>query len=143
MLKDGAQFKRESPLKCLDTDLLVAILRGKEEAKKKIAELDEEDRGATTAVNAFELFFGANKSERKQENLKEATKLIERLTVFPLDFASSKKAVEISAKLAAKGETIDFRDAMIAAISVENGLTLVTRNQAHFKRIKDLQIEPW
>ena len=65
--------------------------------------------------------------------MKEASKLLGRLTVFPLDLASSQKAAEISAKLVAKRETIDFRDAMIAAISVENGLTLVTRNKAHFK----------
>lgn len=130
-------------MKCLDTDILVAILRGREEAKEKVAELDEENKGATTSVNAFELFFGANKSERKQENLKEASKLLERLTIFPLDLASSKKAAEISAKLATKGETIDFRDAMIAAIAIENGLTLVTRNQVHFKRIKSLKIESW
>jgi tRNA(fMet)-specific endonuclease VapC len=130
-------------MKCLDTDLLVAILRGKEEAKKAVDKLDEEAKNATTSVNAFELFFGANRSERKQENVKEASKLIERLTVFPLDTASSKKAAEISAKLSAKGETIDYRDAMIAAIAIENGLTLITRNQAHFKRIKGLQTEPW
>ena len=130
-------------MKCLDTDLLVAILRGKEEAQKKVTELDEEAKGATTCVNAFEIFFGASKSERKHENLKKASKLLERLTVFPLDLASSQKAAEISARLVAKGETIDFRDAMIAAIAMENGMTLVTRNKAHFKRIKGLQTEEW
>ncbi len=130
-------------MKCLDTDLLVAILRGKEEAKKEVAELDEQAKGATTSVNAFELFFGANKSERKDENVKQASKLLERLIIFSLDLASSQKAAEISAKLVAKGETIDFREAMIAAIAVENGLTLVTRNKSHFKRVKGLQIEEW
>jgi len=130
-------------MKCLDTDLLVAILRGKEEAKKEVAELDEQAKGATTSVNAFELFFGANKSERKDENVKQASKLLERLIIFSLDLASSQKAAEISAKLVAKGETIDFREAMIAAIAVENGLTLVTRNESHFKRVKGLQIEEW
>ena len=129
-------------MKCLDTDILVAILRGKEEARKKIDEIEDE-KGATTSVNAFELFFGANKSERKQENLKETSRLLERLTVFPLDLASSKRAGEIFAKLMAKGEEIDFRDAMVAAVAVENGLTLVTRNQVHFKRIKGLQTESW
>jgi len=130
-------------MKCLDTDLLVAILRGKEEAKRIVAELDEGAKGATTSVNAFELFFGANKSGRKDENIKQASKLLERLIIFSLDLASSQKAAEISAKLVAKGETIDFRDAMIAAIAVENGLTLVTRNKSHFKRVKGLQIEEW
>jgi predicted nucleic acid-binding protein len=142
-LRDGIRFKREFPMKCLDTDFLVAILRGKEEAKKKVAEMDEDSKYATTSMNAFELFFGANKSERKKENSKEVSKLLERLTVFPLDLAASQKAAEISAKLASIGETIDYRDAMIAAIAIENGLTLVTRNKNHFKRIKGLQTEEW
>jgi tRNA(fMet)-specific endonuclease VapC len=42
-----------------------------------------------------------------------------------------------------KGEIIDFRDAMIAAIAIENDLTLVTRNNFHFKRITDLKLELW
>ena len=130
-------------MKCLDTDLLVAILRGKEEAWKKVEEIDEESKGATTVINAFELFFGANKSQRKNENVKKTSKLLERLAVFPLDFSSSRKAAEISATLVTKGETIDFRDAMIASIAIENNLTLVTRNNAHFKRIKDLKLELW
>jgi predicted nucleic acid-binding protein len=130
-------------MRCLDTDLLVAILRGKEGAWKKVAELDEEEKGATTSINAFELFFGANKSARKNENLKETSKLLERLTVFPLDLLSSQKAAEISARLMDKGEIIDFRDAMIAAIAIENDLTLVTRNNFHFKRITDLKLELW
>jgi tRNA(fMet)-specific endonuclease VapC len=130
-------------MKCLDTDLLVAILRGKQEAKEMVEELDEDGKGATTSVNAFEIYFGANKSERKEENVKEASRLLERLTVFPLDLSSSREAAEVSANLAARGETIDFRDAMIAAIAAQNGLTLVTRNRAHFKRIKGLQTEIW
>ena len=130
-------------MRCLDTDLLVSILRGKNEARKIVAELDEEAKGATTSINAFEIFFGANKSERKDENIREATKLLKRLIVFPLDLSSSRRAAEISARLVAKGEIIDFRDAMIAGIAIENNLTLVTRNNSHFKRIKDLKLELW
>lgn len=130
-------------MKCLDTDLLIAILRGKKEAYNKVIELDEEGKEATTSICAFELFFGANKSERKTENVKEALKLLGRLEVFPLDLSSSRRAGEIAAKLVAKGETIDFRDAMIGAIALEKDLTLVTRNKSHFARIKGLKIELW
>ena len=130
-------------MKCLDTDLLIAILRGKEEARNEVAEIDEEAKGATTAINAFEVFLGAHKSARKNENIKEALKLFKRLEVFPLDFSSSRRAGEISAKLATKGETIDYRDAMIAGIALENDLTLVTRNESHFTRIKGLKLETW
>ena len=76
-------------MRCIDTDLLIFILRGKKEARKIVAELDEEAKGATTSINSFEIFFGAYKSERKEENLREATKLLKRLTVFPFDLSSS------------------------------------------------------
>jgi tRNA(fMet)-specific endonuclease VapC len=130
-------------VKCLDTDLLIAILRGQEEARSKVAELDEEAKAATTSINSFEVFFGANRSARKSENAKEALRLFEKLHLFSLDLSASLKAAEISARLATRGEPIDFRDAMIAGIAVENELTLVTRNKAHFSRIKELKLEVW
>jgi len=65
------------------------------------------------------------------------------MDVIPLDLLSSKKAAEISAKLMVKGEPIDYRDVMIAAIAMENDLTLVTRNKSHFSRIKSLKLETW
>jgi tRNA(fMet)-specific endonuclease VapC len=76
----------------------------------------------------------------KNENLKETLRLLDRLEVIPLDLSSSKKAAEISAKLVVKGEPIDYRDAMIAGIAIENDLTLVTRNKSHFSRIKSLKL---
>ena len=130
-------------MKCLDTDLLIAILRGKKEAYRTVIELDQEAKEATTAINAFEVFFGAYKSERKNENTKEAQKLLERLEVIPLDTSAARRAGEISATLFARGETIDFRDAMIAGIALEKDLTLLTRNKAHFTRIKDLKVQTW
>ena len=130
-------------MKCLDTDLLIAILRGKKEACPVATELDQEAKEATTAINAFELFFGAYKSERKIENTKEAQKLLERLEVIPMDTSAAQRAGEISANLFAKGEPIDFRDAMIAAIALEKDLTLLTRNKAHFSRIKGLKVQTW
>jgi predicted nucleic acid-binding protein len=130
-------------MKCLDTDLLIAILRGKKEAYNKVTEIDEGGKGATTAINVFEIFFGAHKSERSVENVHEASKLLNRLDVISLDSASSQRAAEISAKLAVKGETIDYRDAMIAGIAIENDLVLITRNKSHFNRIKSLKLETW
>jgi tRNA(fMet)-specific endonuclease VapC len=79
----------------------------------------------------------------QSENLKETLRLLDRLNVIPLDFSSSKRAAEISAKLGATGEPIDYRDTMIAAIALENDLTLVTRNKSHFSRIKSLKLETW
>ena len=130
-------------MKCLDTDLLIAALRGVQEARNKISELDREGRHATTSINAFELFYGAFRSEEKRKNLESARRLLERLEVLPFDLGSSERAGEALARLASRGETIDYRDAMIAAIAGANGLTLVTRNERRFGRIHGVKLESW
>ncbi|MDR1993364.1 MAG: type II toxin-antitoxin system VapC family toxin [Nitrososphaerota archaeon] len=130
-------------MKCLDTDLLVAILRGKREVCQIVEELDWESKGVTTVINVFELFFGASKSDRRNENVAEVQTLLEKLEILPLDNFSAKKAGEIFADLAIKGQVMDFRDAMIAGIVIENNLTLITRNIAHFSRVKNLSVETW
>jgi tRNA(fMet)-specific endonuclease VapC len=137
------QLGRDFPLKCLDTDLLVAILRGRKEAYASAQKLDQEGNAATTSINVFELFYGANKSQLKAQNLKETEKLLARLEVLPLDKSAAKMAGEISAKLAESGRPIDFRDAMIAAIAIQNGTTILTRNTEHFLRISDLKVKSW
>lgn len=130
-------------MKCIDTDFLIAILRGKQDAKRKMEELDQEGRHATTAVTCFELLYGAYRSREKSDNVEKAKVLLGRLDVLPLDLGSSDKASEILASLADDGKAIDFRDALIAGISIANSLPLITRNNEHFSRIKGLKIEKW
>jgi tRNA(fMet)-specific endonuclease VapC len=130
-------------MKCVDTDFMIGILRGKSDAERKMKELDEEGRQATTAVNAFELFYGAYKSRDNSINVQMASSLLNRLDVLPLNLDSSAKAGEALASLASAGEPIDFRDALIAGISMVNGLSLVTRNKQRFARVKGLKVEQW
>jgi len=122
---------------------LVAILRGKENAERKMAELDREGRHSTTAINAFEVFFGAYKSTQRITNVEKTKALLERVDILPFELASSEQAGEILADLTARGDSIDFRDAMIAGIAKTNGLALVTRNREHFASIKELKVESW
>jgi tRNA(fMet)-specific endonuclease VapC len=130
-------------MKCLDTDLLIAILRGREDAERKMNEIDREGRQSTTAINAFELFYGAYKSKQRRTNLEKTRMLLERVDILSLDYDSSEGAGEILADLAARGDPIDFRDAMVAGIAKAKGLTLVTRNEGHFARVKELKVEAW
>ena len=130
-------------MKCLDTDFLVALLRGKNNAKSKMDSLDAEGRNATTTINALELFYGAHKSTKRAKNLKEVFKLLDRLDIFDFTLEASEVAGEITAILEKEGKMLDFRDIMIASIIKCHRMTLVTRNIGHFKRIKGLQIEKW
>lgn len=130
-------------MKCLDTDLLVAVLRKHDRASKKVEELDEQGRHATTTVNAFELFYGASKSKMVEQNVLETHKLLSRLELLPLSIISAERAGMLSGRLEQKGTAIDFRDSMIASIAIEHKLTLVTRNKKDYSKIPDLTLEEW
>ena len=130
-------------MRCIDTDFLVAVLQGKKEAQNRMEELDQEGRQATTSVSAFELFYGAHKSEESKNNLEKTSAFLGRMDILPLDLGSSDKAGKILADLAKEGGVIDFRDALIAGISLSNSLPVMTRNKDHFSRIKGLKVESW
>jgi len=130
-------------LKCLDTDLLVGVLRKQEKATRKVEELDKQGRQATTAVNAFELFYGASKSRMVEENVRETNRLLSRLELLPLSISSAEKAGLLFGGLELKGLPIEFRDSMIAGIALEHRLTMVTRNRRDYGRIPGLTIEEW
>jgi predicted nucleic acid-binding protein len=130
-------------LKCLDTDFLVAVLRRQEAARRRVDQLDQEGRQSTTAVNAFELFYGASKSKMVEANVRESQRLLSRLEVLPLSVGSVEKAGMIFGGLELKGSQIEFRDAMIAGIAIDQNLTLVTRNKRDYSRVPGLTLEEW
>jgi len=131
-------------LVCLDTDFLVALLRGDADARERAEKMDEEEvRKATTPVNAFELFLGAYLSERRDANLTVTRELISNLELLEFDLRSCEKAGSIAAGLRSRGEPIGVRDSMIAGIASSFEETLLTRNIEHFSRVKDLKVERW
>ncbi len=78
-----------------------------------------------------------------EENVRATRRLLSRLLVLPLAIGSSEKAGSIFAILEKKGATVDFRDAMIAGIALENKLTVVTRNKKDYARVQGLSVEEW
>ena len=130
-------------MKCLDTDFLVAVLRGQPEARQKMRDLDSEGRHATTTVNCFELFYGAHMSREKRGNVERVENLLQRLDILAFELEASRRAGESLAALSARGEAVDFRDVMVAAVAVSKKLPLVSRNRQHFSRFKGLKLEQW
>ena len=63
--------------------------------------------------------------------------------VLPLTDAVVQRAAEIYGTLHQQGQLIGDADILIAATAVENGLTCVTNNENHFKRIPGLTRANW
>ncbi len=123
----------------LDSDILIDFLRGDRETVKTIRRLEEEYELATTSVNLFELYYGAYKTGRSK-NIKAVDELASRLEVSAVTEKSAKISGKIIAELESDGEVIDFRDALIAAVVIENNAILFTRNVKHFRRVKGLKL---
>lgn len=125
---------------CLDTDFLVDFLRNKEEEVEFIKKNEMSKDLATTYINLFELYYGAYKSNKKEENLRAITLLLERINVLNFSNDSVQKAGEILAKLEKKGDLIEFRDLFIGAIALVNNYAIKSKNVKHFNRIDGLKI---
>ncbi len=126
----------------LDSDILIAFLRKNEQAIKKIKELiNRNEELAVTVFNEQEILLGALFMGK---NLFEKTK--EFLDVFKkINYEENDmlETIKIIKDLRKRGKRIGVIDEMIAGICISRGATLITRNVAHFSRIKKLKIEKW
>ncbi|ODS42584.1 MAG: hypothetical protein MSIBF_04540 [Candidatus Altiarchaeales archaeon IMC4] len=126
----------------LDTDLLVAILRGNDEVKPMVDNLNSKEI-AITSISAFELYRGAFASRRSTENAKAVAAMLSAYDILPFDHDAAKITGKLYVTLVAKGVQIEIRDAMIAGTCLSNNASIVTRNVRHYDRVSGLKVEPW
>jgi len=128
---------------CLDTDFLVAIMRGEESVKVMLDQLEDLGIQATTSINAFELYFGASISGNPEKNMKSVEKLLSRLHVLSIESEHAKIAGKCAADLKKTGKKLDFRDVLIGSIAISQNIPVLTRNVKHFYRIEGLDVRTW
>ena len=129
---------------CIDTDFLVALLRGDGEAAAAARELDQSRaRKSTTPINAFELLLGAHLSQQRERNLHLVRELLDSLTLLEFDLESCESAASIFARLRSTGDQIGIQDTMIAGIALRHKEALLTRNTQHYRRVQDLMTRTW
>ncbi len=119
-----------------DSDVLIDALRGREPAKGRIAQEIEKGALATTSVSVFELLSGARTAAAK----KKVRRLLDAVSVLPLDERAGESAAEVRKKLEAKGSAIGMADYLIAGICLSRSAILLTRNKNHFERVPGLTL---
>jgi predicted nucleic acid-binding protein len=120
----------------LDTDVLVSDLRGKTSILRELEGRDP----ATTVVNAFELFHGAYKSKESSANLSATRGLLGSLRLVGLSTKAAERAGEVLAQAQKSGQEIEIRDLLIGCIAREEGLSILTHNVRHFRKIPGLTV---
>lgn len=127
----------------LDTNICVRFLRGEESVVRRLLDADENDDLRIPAMVEGELFYGVEKSERRDENREKVKALLAFLPVCHADDETMEKFGELKAKAEAAGRRVDDADVIIAATAMRHGALLVTGNTRHFSRFDGLEIENW
>jgi len=124
------------PRLCLDTNVLIAFLKGREPGATAVEIAVREYTCLVTAVTVYELLFGL---ARARKTIGEETLLSVMLTA-PFDQAAAQRAAQLHDQLIRQNADIGVKDVMIAAICLEQSLPLLTQNVRHFSRVSDLSI---
>ena len=126
----------------LDTNILIYTIKNRPQQVRQRFEQNEGSMAVST-VSLGELVFGAERSEKPQENLRVIESLIARLELLPFDEAAAFHFGQIRAELFNKGQPIGPFDTMIAAHARSCGLVLVSNNSKEFVRVSGLRLENW
>jgi tRNA(fMet)-specific endonuclease VapC len=120
----------------VDTDLLIDFLSGDEEIREPIARRMKSENLATTVINQYELYKGADSAHK--EDLIEG--LIAKLDLIQLDYASIRSAAKIFQTLKKSGNLVPESDILVAGIAHAHNETILTRDM-HFKRLPMVKVE--
>lgn len=123
----------------LDTNILIALLAA---APRVVERVRDAEAVYVPAIALGELYYGARKSGRVDENVKRVATLAAASAVLVCDAATASTYGELKATLRAQGTPIPENDLWIAALAKQHGLTVASRDD-HFGTVPGLPIERW
>lgn len=125
----------------LDTNAVIALLNDPHgQVAQHARQYIPADIGLS-AIVAHELYYGAFKSKRRDQNIELVDGLFFEVLAF--DREDARQAGEVRTVLAASGTPIGPYDVLIAGQAHARGLVLVSRNMREFQRVDGLSVENW
>jgi tRNA(fMet)-specific endonuclease VapC len=127
----------------LDTNTCIRYLNGRSKSIRQQLEATQPQDIVLCSVVKAELFYGAVKSAKPEENLVRQHRFASRFVSLPFDDNAAEVYGQIRARLEKLGTPIGPNDLLIAAIAIANDVTLVTHNMGEFGRVESLKLEDW
>lgn len=126
----------DGPRVCLDTDVLIAYLKGRAPGAGAVERAVMKYNCCVTAITEYELLFGVARARRQIGE----DALLDLMTVLPFDDAAARRAARLHDTLIRRNEDIGVKDVLTAAICLANDVPLLTSNERHFKRVPGLTV---
>jgi tRNA(fMet)-specific endonuclease VapC len=127
----------------LDTDICSYIIRERPLQVLEHFKQIEMEQLCISVVTYAELIYGVEHSSSKKVNRPIIDDFVRHLDIAPWDEKAAEHYGSIRAYLRTEGNMIGAMDLMIAAHAGSQGMTLVTNNDRHFKRVPKLKVENW
>src|SRR5262249_25471240 len=135
----------------LDTDTMTHYSYGKENVRKKIESVGEDEHLAVTLITRNEMLHGRADSLLKAADEEELKKAMERFRqteemladflTLPVDDEAVKQFGRLRKEK--KLKKVGRADLLIACIALAQDALLVTRNEKDFKLVTGLRLENW
>jgi tRNA(fMet)-specific endonuclease VapC len=127
----------------LDTDILSLLMRKNESVLARAKEyLPEHGRFTISIITRYEILRGL-KAKGAQQQASRFEDFCAKNRVLPITDDVVLRATDIYADLYKRGQLIGDADILIAASTLVNGFAIVTNNEEHFKRVKNLEVVNW
>jgi len=122
-----------------DTNIVIALFSGDENVLKQISKSEEI---LIPAIVIGELYYGAQNSIKKYDNLLKIKEFSQSVTVLNCDSNTAFTYGVIKKHLKDGGTPIPENDIWIAALAAQYELTLITRDK-HFNQIHQVKSQIW
>lgn len=123
----------------IETSVIIDYIRGKREVVSLVDGLEGEL--SSSYVCLAELYEGIFRVQEKKRAERAVLEFFSSMSeIYSVDREIAESFGKIRVDLKNKGEVIEDLDILIAATCLAKGLTLVTSNPRHFKRIKNLDV---
>ncbi len=96
-----------------------------------------------TSVSLFKLWSGAVRSSSFQRERERITAALASQEILPLDEQAAYTAGTCGGKLRQQGTPLEAEDVLIAGIALIHEEAVLTRNEQHFSRVPDLEVETY
>lgn len=126
---------------CLESDFIIDLLNGKENAVLLYEEIKNTPL-TTTAITSVVLFEILRGKEQNQSKIQKLEELRQTLIVFPFGEREAEEASKIEKTIHQKGQTISPLDLLIGATAKANNAILVS-NDSDYEKIDGLELRKY
>ena len=127
----------------LDTNICSYVLRSRPASIKQRFDEAGPDALSISSVVLAELLYGAARHSAGAAITREIRDFVSRLAVLPWDEAAAEHYGDLRAGLERQGRPLGAMDLMIAAHARSRGVTLITNDVRHFRRVDGLLVANW